>query len=38
MEGSTIDYTLNIIDTPGFGDTRGIVRDKTIVEKTAGIL
>lgn len=33
MEGSTIDYTLNIIDTPGFGDTRGIVRDKTIVDQ-----
>ncbi|CAC5401698.1 unnamed protein product [Mytilus coruscus] len=33
MEGSTIDYTLNIIDTPGFGDTRGIVRDKRIVDQ-----
>ncbi|XP_063429132.1 uncharacterized protein LOC134711989 [Mytilus trossulus] len=33
MEGSTIDYTLNIIDTPGFGDTRGIPRDKRIVDQ-----
>ena len=31
--GSKIKYTLNIIDTPGFGDTRGIQRDKNIVEQ-----
>jgi septin family protein len=33
MEGSKIDYDLNIIDTPGFGDTRGIIRDKAIVDQ-----
>lgn len=33
MDGSKIDYNLNIIDTPGFGDTRGIIRDKAIVDQ-----
>ena len=33
MDGSKIDYDLNIIDTPGFGDTRGIIRDKAIVDQ-----
>ena len=28
-----LNYTLNIIDTPGFGDTRGIERDSAIVEQ-----
>lgn len=32
-EGSRLDYTLNIIDTPGFGDTRGIERDYKIVDQ-----
>ncbi|XP_062572462.1 uncharacterized protein LOC134234415 [Saccostrea cucullata] len=31
--GSRLDYTLNIIDTPGFGDTRGIERDELLVDQ-----
>ncbi|KAL3855330.1 hypothetical protein ACJMK2_014546 [Sinanodonta woodiana] len=31
--GSQLNYTLNIIDTPGFGDTRGITRDQEIVDQ-----
>ena len=33
MEGSTIPYTLTIVDTPGFGDTEGLERDKTIASQ-----
>ncbi|XP_078317759.1 uncharacterized protein LOC144620557 [Crassostrea virginica] len=32
-KGSRLNYTLNIIDTPGFGDTRGIERDNAIVDQ-----
>ena len=35
MDGSRIPYTLSIIDTPGFGDTRGINQDKN---KIAGLI
>jgi hypothetical protein len=30
QEGSPLNYNLTIIDTPGFGDTRGMERDKQI--------
>jgi predicted GTPase len=33
MKGSRLKYTLNIIDTPGFGDTRGIERDHAVVDQ-----
>lgn len=33
MSGSNLDYDLHIVDTPGFGDTRGVVRDKEIVDQ-----
>ena len=32
QERSPIDYTLTVLDTPGFGDTRGIERDREITE------
>ena len=31
--GSRLQYTLTIIDTPGFGDTEGLARDKHIVSQ-----
>lgn len=31
-DGSRLTYALNIIDTPGFGDTRGIDRDLGIID------
>ena len=33
MEGFKIPYNLTIVDTPGFGDARGIERDKLITEQ-----
>ena len=36
-KGYNIDHTLNLIDTPGFGDTGGIERDKDIAKQLLGI-
>ena len=35
--GYNIDFTLNLIDTPGFGDTGGIERDKCIAKQLQNI-
>ncbi|XP_074506011.1 verrucotoxin subunit beta-like isoform X6 [Sebastes fasciatus] len=32
QDGFKIDHSLTIVDTPGFGDTRGIARDRKIIE------
>ena len=37
LPGCLIDYDLKIIDTPGFGDTRGIDRDKKLVEQIRAV-
>lgn len=33
IQGSKVTFNLTIIDTPGFGDTQGIERDKKLVEQ-----
>ena len=33
QEGCPLDYNLTIIDTPGFGDTRGLARDRAIIDQ-----
>ena len=33
MQGSPLSYKLTIIDTPGFGDSQGLKRDKDIVKQ-----
>ncbi|KAK3088210.1 hypothetical protein FSP39_016189 [Pinctada imbricata] len=33
MDGSKVDFKLNLVDTPGFADTRGIERDTTLVRQ-----
>uniref|UniRef100_A0A0N7ZVC2 GTPase IMAP family member n=1 Tax=Daphnia magna TaxID=35525 RepID=A0A0N7ZVC2_9CRUS len=33
MKGSRLDYSLTIVDTPGFGDTRGVEKDKKIMQQ-----
>ena len=37
MDGMAVNYTLTIVDTPGFGDTRGIALDKHIQKQLCGI-
>ncbi|KAK4030184.1 hypothetical protein OUZ56_023161 [Daphnia magna] len=33
MKGSRLGYSLTIVDTPGFGDTRGVEKDKKIMQQ-----
>lgn len=33
QEGSPVNFTLTIVDTPGFGDTQGLERDKRIISQ-----
>ncbi|XP_057365083.1 uncharacterized protein LOC130685824 [Daphnia carinata] len=33
MKGSRLGYSLTVVDTPGFGDTSGIERDKKIMQQ-----
>ncbi|XP_047425126.1 septin-1-like isoform X2 [Mugil cephalus] len=37
FEGETLPYSLTIIDTPGYGDTRGIEHDVIISQKLLGL-
>ena len=37
LDGMAMDFTLTVVDTPGFGDTRGIVLDKHIQKQLRGI-
>ncbi|KAK2822827.1 hypothetical protein Q5P01_022892 [Channa striata] len=32
-DGFNVPYSLTVVDTPGFGDTRGVARDKEITEQ-----
>ena len=33
MEGSKLTYTLTIVDTPGYGDSRGLQMDRTVADQ-----
>ena len=33
MEGSAVPYTLTIIDTPGFGDSEGLEKDRAVINQ-----
>ncbi|XP_046463224.1 uncharacterized protein LOC124209324 [Daphnia pulex] len=33
MKGSRLNYSLTVVDTPGFGDTRGLEKDKKILQQ-----
>jgi hypothetical protein len=33
MKGSRLNYSLTVVDTPGFGDTRGLEKDKKIMQQ-----
>ncbi len=33
MKGSRLNYSLTFVDTPGFGDTRGVEKDKKIMQQ-----
>ena len=37
MDGMAVDFTLTVVDTPGFGDTRGIQKDKDIEQQLRAI-